>query len=135
MAVMKARMSFSKSAERSRGIAHFVEDPIAQPRLQSLRRGEVYGPSQNFSKTFPERGKLEKVGGPVELDENVDVAVLARLATGHRPVHTQPAHARARQLVAMCLDLPEEIVGGHGSQYTASGSTKTGMGSHGSGSV
>lgn len=91
-------------------------------------RGKIHWTSENFSKSLPERSKLEKVGGPVELDENVDVAVLIRLATRHGPVHAQSAHTRARQLVAMCLDPPEKIVGCHGKQYTASGTTKTGMG-------
>ena len=105
-----------------------MEDPIAQSRLQSLWRGKVHGTSENFSKTLLERGKFEKVGSPVELDENIDVAVLMRLATRYGPVYAQSAHTSARQLVAMCLDPPEEIIGCHGKQYTASGSTKTGVG-------
>lgn len=111
---MKSRMSRSRSAERSRRIAHFVQDPVAHSRLQGLRRRKVHGPSEDFSQAVAQSSELEEIWRLMELNEDVDVAIGVRFASGHRPVYPKPAHASARQLGAMGLNSLEENFGGHG---------------------
>jgi hypothetical protein len=91
-----------------------VQDPVAHSRLQGLRRRKVHGPSEDFSQAVAQSSELEEIRRLMELNEDADVAVGVRFASGHRPVNPKPAYASTRQLGAMGLDLLEENLRGHG---------------------
>src|SRR5262249_4441534 len=65
--------SCSRSADGSRGIAYFVEDPRLQTRPQTTRRGKIYWSAENFSQTITQGGKLEKIRDLLEFNENIDI--------------------------------------------------------------
>src|SRR5262245_43837882 len=110
---MNSRISCSRSADGSRGIAYFVEDPRLQTRPQTTRRGKIYWSAENFSQTITQGGKLEKIRDLLEFNENIDIAFRARFAASYRAVDAQSANSGARQFGAMGVDAFEEVFGCH----------------------
>lgn len=85
-------------------------------RMQTIRRDRVHPDAERRFELLVEPRQAEQRGRALELEQQVEVAVLARIAAGARPEHGDAAHAEARaQLRFEGAKAGEEgVEGGHG---------------------
>jgi len=72
------------------------QDPVADTRLQALRCAEVDPASKQVLKVVLEFQEPEQPNGAIELDQQVNVATLARLVARDRAKEREMRHAEFR---------------------------------------
>src|SRR5690606_30966409 len=108
------RISAIHLVQGSRGTDRFPKRVVANVIAQSIRRDKVDRPTQELAEEILEPDEPKQAGGPIELDQEVDVAFRAGLIARHRAEEGERAHAEGADLVLMGGEDRQHLVASHG---------------------
>src|SRR6185312_2805148 len=63
----------------------FPQDVLAKPRLETALGGDINPPPQETLQIYHQRGEVEKAPSPLQLNQEVDIALNGRLPASHGP--------------------------------------------------
>ncbi len=80
------------------GTDSLAEDPVAELRLHGLPHDKVHAAAEDLFQPPLNPEEVEESDGPVEVDEQVHVAVGCRLAAGYRTEDVERANPKPCEL-------------------------------------
>lgn len=110
---MLSMMSSMKSLQSLRGRHGLAQHLVTKLPAQSVGSHEVNPLPENPLQVELKRHEAEGTDGPIEFDEEVDVAVRPGLIPGDRPEDGQGAHAASLKLLAMSSQPTENFISFH----------------------
>lgn len=96
-------------AASSRGISHFLEDGLADVRLQPPRSDNIHCAAKALFQDALDGDQIEQIALVGEVDEKVDIGVGARIAARHGTEHSDPPDMMGRQRVAAAVDRSQSL--------------------------
>ncbi len=100
----------ARSAPDLRGTHGLAQHLVTKLPAQSVGSHEVNPLPENPLQVELKRHEAEETDGPIEFDEEVDVAVRPGLIPGDRPEDGQGAHAASLKLLAMSSQPTENFI-------------------------
>ncbi len=95
------------------GTDSLAEDPIAELRLHGLPHDQVHPAAEDLFQPPLNTEEVEETDGPVEVDEEVHVAVWCRLAAGYRAEDVERANPEIRELGSLLGESALDLVACH----------------------
>jgi len=116
IAAIASRMSTMRMRQVLGGIDGLAQDRLAKLRVQGGRSHEVNRGAYNTREVAPKAEEFEQanVRAGLELDEDVDIRVLAHLSASDRTKHGQALHRELPERNPLAAQFVEHLVTGHG---------------------
>ena len=106
-------MSWTRSRQALGGTDGLVEYPVAHGRSQPTWRDQIDAGADEVLEVRLKPGEMEKPDRPIELDEQIDIAITPRLSSGHGAEDREGLHAKVDKTSAVASQLLENNFKGH----------------------